>query len=519
MLYYSFKNYEEFKELFGITVHGNGAKSRKNKILLAFLKQKNLLHKYVKGDIGGGLFHITNMSALYDRICSCIAKEPDKLYSDTHMYKSTLMGIKFHSSEFRIDGCKGVCEDMDSASIRYVRLDNDRVYKMRAGKFMRKVLLECVLAERGILCEQVINWFCEEFARNWESYAISQLPELKLVVDDNFHKIYSSSHLAGYFNSCMVGKDVEDFYKNYVEARAASLLNNEDKIVARCVIFDECTNKRTGEVLRLAERQYSLDSSDLYKQVLVNKLIAAGEIDGYKRVGADCHSPQSFLRNNGECLSYEVFFIPFKHDLVECDFIPYMDSFKYYDEGDNIAYNSSDMYYDEELTETDGHPLSNRAYDEWNEEWCDSEDLCTVYCRGREYQTNCNRLDDFRWVEDEEEYHYYDDVAYCECCDKYVLIDNAYYSELTGEYYCCDSCFLDAETNWYEDNDYVHSDVTCEWYETEEDMEEAEQKYKERYWHYSEVLDKYFEYRSWLERAEKEYFEQNNEQKNEEEEK
>ncbi len=43
MLYYNFKNYEEFKTLFGITKHGNGTKSRKNKILLAYLKNPNLL--------------------------------------------------------------------------------------------------------------------------------------------------------------------------------------------------------------------------------------------------------------------------------------------------------------------------------------------------------------------------------------------------------------------------------------------------------------------------------------------
>ena len=36
MLYYNFNNYEEFKELFGLVKHGNGVKSRKNKILLSF---------------------------------------------------------------------------------------------------------------------------------------------------------------------------------------------------------------------------------------------------------------------------------------------------------------------------------------------------------------------------------------------------------------------------------------------------------------------------------------------------
>ena len=43
MLYYNFKNYEEFKNLFGIVKHGNNHESRKNKILLAYLKDKNLL--------------------------------------------------------------------------------------------------------------------------------------------------------------------------------------------------------------------------------------------------------------------------------------------------------------------------------------------------------------------------------------------------------------------------------------------------------------------------------------------
>lgn len=44
MLYYNFKNYEEFNALFGIVKHGNNNESRKNKILLAYLKDKSLLH-------------------------------------------------------------------------------------------------------------------------------------------------------------------------------------------------------------------------------------------------------------------------------------------------------------------------------------------------------------------------------------------------------------------------------------------------------------------------------------------
>ena len=52
MLYYKFQNYEEFKNMFGIIKHGNGVCSRKNKILLAYVKDKRLLHEAVeKNDI------------------------------------------------------------------------------------------------------------------------------------------------------------------------------------------------------------------------------------------------------------------------------------------------------------------------------------------------------------------------------------------------------------------------------------------------------------------------------------
>ena len=48
MLYYKFKNYEEFKDMFGIIKHGNGVCSRKNKILLAYIRNKRLLHEAIE---------------------------------------------------------------------------------------------------------------------------------------------------------------------------------------------------------------------------------------------------------------------------------------------------------------------------------------------------------------------------------------------------------------------------------------------------------------------------------------
>ena len=44
MLYYRFRNYEEFKEIFAVEKRSNGAEVRKNKILLSHLKNAALLN-------------------------------------------------------------------------------------------------------------------------------------------------------------------------------------------------------------------------------------------------------------------------------------------------------------------------------------------------------------------------------------------------------------------------------------------------------------------------------------------
>lgn len=45
MLYYQFQNYDGFKHLFGSVNRSNGTCGRKNKILLAYIKDKRVLHE------------------------------------------------------------------------------------------------------------------------------------------------------------------------------------------------------------------------------------------------------------------------------------------------------------------------------------------------------------------------------------------------------------------------------------------------------------------------------------------
>lgn len=91
----------------------------------------------------------------------------------------------------------------------------------------------------------------------------------------------------------------------------------------------------------------SSDQDDVLKQILVDKLIRAGEIDGYKRVGASCRDNKNFVRNNGESM----------RDLklhIDCclehgDVLSFLDSFVYYDYNGDRSYNDSSVSYDYEL--------------------------------------------------------------------------------------------------------------------------------------------------------------------------
>ena len=462
MLYYNFKNYEGFKELFGVVRHDNGTKSRRNKILLAFIKQRKLIAAKMR-DRRNDLLNTTSLDGVKQIIW-------DNLRLKNNGEGSCLMGHIIHSNEFQLDQLKGLCFDGDYRSIRYVRNDNGRVFKMRAGKLMRKLLAQ---EEWGkLLPEQVIIWFCEEFAREWESYAVSNSPQYELHVDKDFNRIYRSRSLKGCFNSCMVDDGFEDFYEENVEAHAAYLTDEDDMVVARCVIFDEVCVVGSDNVYRLAERQYSSEGSETLKQVLVNKLIDAGKIDGYKRVGADCHSPEAFLLNNGDSLGGKFLYIQCR-DIDYDTYIPYMDSFKWYKVSDERAYNYEIRGYDYEFESTDGHPIDGE-WDEYHERYC--HETTAVYVNGRYMRCDIDRLDDFIYVNGE--YHHYEDVYECDECGLDYLSNNSHYSEILDKNFCCYSCMQAAEQRYIEENWY-HSELTDEYYETEQELKDAEEEYKQ----------------------------------------
>lgn len=462
MLYYQFENYLEFQACFGIVEHGNGEKSRKNKILLAYLKNKDLLRQArITNDYS--LLHISSMSQLKDVMTERII--------ESGRYKSypvELINSTFRSNTYETDNMQGLCQDGDAKSIRYINHNNGKVYKMRAGKFMRALIMENEFGHN--LPEQVINWLCEDFTLEWNTYCLGAMPKNQLTISQEFSKIYSSCYCESDFKSCMVDRDLDSFYSDSVDASAAYLTNEDGKIIARCIIYNKCYDE-DGKVWRLAERQYSSGCNDSLKRALVDSLIRENAIDGYKKVGAGCCESTEFVDINGKSLSDKRFYIDC--DLETYDTLSYQDSFKWYDIDLRRAYNHSENHYHYNLDRTEGSidgDDDDMNWDEYHE--CDTtSDTVSVLYHGREMSCSEDRLEDFTWCEREQMYIYTLDTAHCDVCDEDYPKDDGVYSTLTDEYYCCAHCKEKAEQEYKEEN-WFWSEYDHQYFENEDEITE-----------------------------------------------
>lgn len=460
MLYYNFKNYDEFQDLFGIIKHGNNTQSRKNRILLAYLKDKNLLHQAAAGN-DYSFLHISSMAELEQRMQNEILISGNE--DESLPYELHLMGKTYYSIIYETDGNDGLCEDGDSKCVRYHNHRTGKIFKMKAGKLYRHLILETEFGKT--LPEQVITYLCEEFAAKWQTYTMGRLPKNKLHVNQDFERIYSSECCEGDFCSCMVDKGYHGFYEKSVNASAAYLENEKGKVIARCIIYNEVKDQ-DDKVYRLAERQYATGDNHILKRALADALIQGGYIDGYKKVGASCNEANAFVSINGESLSDRKFSIVC--DLDWDDDLSYQDSFKSYSMSMRRADNY--CYGDLDLATTDGclsGSDEDEPYDDYHGRYCDETIL--VHVHGRDFDCDTDDLDDFIWLDSLEEYHHQDDVISCGNCNRYCLRDDSYYSTIMEDYYCCESCREKAEGKYREENWY-YSDYDEEYYEDEDDI-------------------------------------------------
>lgn len=454
MIYFkSFRNYESFKEVFGLRECGNGNTSRMNKILLGCLTNKDFFKFCVSHKEYVDYLSINNMADFKRNLFYDIAKSSlHEWYGKggSYEWQFVIDGQKyiFNVNNMEMDGNHGICDDGDTRAIRYRNVEADRIYKMKAGKFFTKVLEGCEFGR--ILPQQARSWLGEEFSTAWQSYAESRVSN-----DYGFHygdeyedfsEIYSSNNRRGDFHSCMTDEDNSSMYKDAVKAHAAWLTDADGKMFARCVIWDEVHDETTGEILRLAERQYSDGVNDVYKKMLVNEIIKRDLIDGYKQIGASCHDNRAYVLNDGTSISDHKLWIDCY--LEEGDTVSYMDSFVYYDEGNQRAYNYYDSGFEECLNTTDGvyEGHSGEVYSEYYNEWLDE--------------------DDAYYVESEGDYFKYEDIVYCDECDRCILRDKAIYNEDVDMWFCDEDC----ERSWMDDNNYVWDDNNERYIPTDESV-------------------------------------------------
>lgn len=435
MLLYNIYNYDDFKTLFGIEIHGNGAKSRKNKILLAHLKNRQLI-KYCREHDDYSLLRIRSMPELKKTVLEKIQESGRK--DGSLLQEVKLINMTLFSRQFRTDDLNGICEDLDASSVRYINVERNHPFKMRAGKFFIRILKECELGK--VLSEQVITWLGETFASDWESFTKFHHPEIQLHVDSHFGKIYSSTYCKDFRgNSCMQDKERHYFYRDSVDAKAAYLTDREGMILARAILFTDVTDQ-FGNKHKLLERQYSKESSIALQRLLVDYCIREGHITGYKAVGAGCHDSRNFVANDGSSLADLEFSI--RCDLGWEDTLSYQDSFKFLDYKNKRAYNFKFSDYYEALDTTDlnlngDDDEDDSPYCEYYHHSCDEVTL--AFLHGEEIFVDSELIgEDFRYVEDLVEWHHKDDITYCDHCGKMTLREESVFEKEDDSIFCCE---------------------------------------------------------------------------------
>lgn len=374
-------------------------------------------------------------------LSSCRSIERNKECT-THMIRFSGFHYTFYHPTIGTDKWEGVSEDGDSRFIRFTRYaeegknDEPHVYKKKAGKLLREVILWSV----PDMPECLVTLCCETFAARWRAMHSSDSNKYTLHVDDDFASIYGcgdqDNDIEG---SCMNGEDQYSFYEDSVTASAAYLTDENDVIVARCVIFDE-VHDDDGNIYRYAERQYAKGGSLLLKQLLIDKLIADNRIDIYKEVGAGYKDRTQIIRvEDGERISTQLWIY---NDIEPGDTLSFQDTFVFLACGKAYNHNVDCEF---RLDTTDSELCGE--WDEYHERYCECTVLVNVWDdrRDRYIEMRCdeNDLDDFKSDYDDEE-------MYNECVEDY-----------DGDWHRRDSIYIsysEREGAWFKNDDVVFSE-------------------------------------------------------------
>lgn len=322
------------------------------------------------------------------------------------------------SGVYKTDDRNGVCADGDPLSIRYIKNDVNRVFKMRSGKFFRRLVDEMYPE----LPEAVRVYFAEQMSAMYRAGHADD-GRYRLTLDKDFGTIYSGH---GGFGSCMNDKGQYEYYNESTPDALAAGLWDGDKLIARCVVWNKVYDEDSDKVYRLAERQYG-ENSEARRQ-LIYLLAEQGKIDGHKQFESSCWDSRSYVLLDGTSLSS-------KHLYIEChaqpgDTLSFQDGFRYLRFSDERAMNWEGCCYDVDLAITQSTVPGGDANDG-------------------------DTRDGERYVARDNEWYKEDSCVYLDYRDEWCHEDDAYYSEHTDQYYLGDDVRELYDNTWCHVDDAV----------------------------------------------------------------
>ena len=325
-----------FKNLSGITC--------KNKVNIAIAKVLIELSKDEDVYISRGfLDRLAQQSELEKLITSVeqmfkTADWEDKGSSISNSFD--FLGLTLYSDEF--DELRYPKDNRGNTKmIAYSKTTGDgKIYMMTITKLLTKIFADKDIYKQSKSHKVISNRLTELLSQKWE--ADNSLEGYEVTVDDDFERIYIDNEI----DSCMTEGYHYKFYESSVNASAASLTSPNGDMVARCIIFNEVLEIGTKNTYRYAERQYATQAK--FKQVLINRLYEGDYIDIHKDVNASCQDSTTIKKED------ESFPLALKIEMAleSGDYMAYQDTFKWYDQSNNVAYNHHHSNC-EEMTSTD----------------------------------------------------------------------------------------------------------------------------------------------------------------------
>lgn len=299
---------------------------------------------------------------------------------------------------------------------------------------------------------------CKEFEdfSNWIKNEMIAAGEFVLVEGSDITKYYNEENYVErkgtLGNSCMRHSDCEAYFKVYEDHAKMLVCRKEDKILGRAIVWIlpegtfmdriyTCYDYLESQFVDYAERQGWYHRNN-------NSLLSDGDFQGW-------YGPKT---------EYKIVETPSLTIKLNKNYIhmPYVDSFRYYNESDNTIntnpdhgncyLSNTDGGYDEDgityyTCEYCGH--EERGYDEdapdnfcwsdWDECWyCNN---CSQYCDG---------IDDYICIHTSTIHAYNEDGKYCKYPEAYIT-SNGDFVKINEQWYHkdCDLITFDEETNSY----------------------------------------------------------------------